>query len=346
MTRTILALLCFLFCTFAGAAEAPRSILFLIADGAAISQFTVTRILRGAEFQTGRLPSTGLVATSPLPDSIVTDSAAAATAYATGVRTNYRAVGVDPSGRSHKTVLERAEELGKSTGLVTTTNFWDATPAAFAAHTPSRYDTDIIIGQMLSSGAAVIAGGGVRYFGVEGRPTLEEVADASAYTLIRTREELESATGERFLAVFPTEDQEVDFEEVRLPVLARWAIEKVAGNPEGFFLMIEHEGADGAAHVNMTDEFVASLISFDETVGVALDFASARDDVLVLVTGDHETGGLQIHRERGTEMELRWTTKGHTGEAVPIFAFGPGAGEFTGFMSGEDVGKKILRLLR
>ena len=282
-----LLLICFLFYAIATPAATPRSIILLIADGAGVAAFTTARIIRGSQFQTGQLPITGLVATSPLVDSIVTDSAAAATAYATGVSTKYRAVSVDRHGKRLRTVLEVAEGKGKSTGLVTTANFWDATVAAFAAHNASRYETTDIVAQMLSSGAEVIAGGGLQYFGTKERPRIEEVAGDSGYTLIRTGEELGEVDGTRLLAVFETKRHEEDFSEVRLPVLARWALDRVSGDPDGFFLLIEHEGPDGAAHGNVSDKFLASLISFDEAVGVALDYARSRDDVLVLVTGDH-----------------------------------------------------------
>lgn len=326
-------------------AAAPKTIILLIADGAGSAHFTVGRLMRGPAFQIGRLTSTGLVAASPLEDSIVTDSAAAATAYATGVRTKYRYVGVDGAGTPHMTALELAEKKGKSTGLVTTANFWDATPAAFAAHTPSRYATDVIIGQMLASGAEVIIGGGAARFGVEGRASADAVANVAGYSLGRTAAELTAARGERILGVFPTDPEEVDFPGAPLPLLARFAIDRLSTDPDGFFLMVEHEGTDGASHKNMTDKFIASMVSFDETVGVALDYAESRPEVLIIVTSDHETGGLRIHPEKGMEMQLAWGTKGHTGEAVPIFAKGPGAELFSGFLDAHEVGRRIHKLL-
>ena len=326
-------------------ARLPRSIILLIADGAGSSHFTVGRIVRGEDFQIGRLPYAGLVATGPLEDSIVPDSAAAATAYSTGVRTKYVHVGVDASGAPQMTALELAEKRGKSTGLVTTTNFWDATPAAFAAHTTSRYETDVIIGQMLGSGAEVIIGGGVARFGVEGRASLDQVADAAGYSLARTVDQLTTAGGERLLGVFATASGEVDFAEARLPLLARVAIDRLSRDPDGFFLMIEHEGTDGASHQNRTEAFIDSMVSFDEAVGVALDYAESRPDVLIIATADHETGGLRIHPEKGMEMQLAWGTKSHTGGAVPIFAKGPGAEMFTGFLDADEVGRRLHRLL-
>ena len=322
----------------------PKSIIFLIADGAGAAHFTVARMVRGNSFQVGRMTTTGLVATSPVVDSRVTDSAAAATAYATGHLTKYRAVGVDADGQPRQTLLEIAEKLGKSTGLVTTTNFFDATPAAFAAHTPSRYEAELIVRQMLSSGAEVIIGGGLARFGVEGRPAIEDVASSTGYTLARTADQLRTATGDRLLGVFATQKFEGDFPEARLPELARIALDRVARDADGFFLMIEHEGTDGASHNKETEPFIRSMVSFDEAVGVALDYAATRNDVLVVVTGDHETGGLQIHGEKEQELRLAWATGSHTGEAVPVFSIGPGAGSLTGFMSGDELGRRLQAL--
>ena len=183
-------------------------------------------------------------------------------------------------------------------------------------------------------------------FGKEGRPTIEQLAGAAGYGLVRSAGELETVKGDRVLAVFDTQPQEIDFPEVRLPVLTRWALERLSPDPEGFFLVVEQEGTDGASHANHTQKFIDSMISFDEAVGVALDFAAARNDVLLIVAADHECGGLQIHREKGTEMELVWATKSHTGEAVPVFAYGPGAEQFVGLMNGEDLGRKLIGLVR
>lgn len=354
LTRPVLSIVCLVSLSCASATSpdtsispsTPRSIIFLIADGAGTAHFTVARMLRGADFQTGRLPYTGVVATSPLDDSIVTDSASAATAFATGVRVRYTALSMDAAGNRLPTALQAAEQLSKSTGLITTANFWDATPAAFAAHAPTRYETDLIVDQMLESGTEIIAGGGLARFGSEGRPTIDQVAGAAGYALARTAAELAAVKGDRVLAVFDTQPQEIDFPEVRLPVLTRWALDRLSPDPEGFFLVVEQEGTDGASHANHTQKFIDSMISFDEAVGIALDFAAARNDVLLIVAADHECGGLQIHREKGSEMELVWATKAHTGEAVPVFAYGPGAEQFVGFMNGEDLGRKLIGLVR
>jgi len=325
-------------------AKPPKSIILIIGDGMGAAHFTAARILCGLDFQSGRLPVTGLVATRSA-NSIVPDSASAATAYSTGVKTDDRMLAVDPSGNPHKTVLEIAEANGMATGLVTTTAFWDATPAAFAAHVKDRREHVAIIGQMLHSGADLIASSRLEEFGVAGKPPVESVARDNGYALVRSAAEMQTVNGSPVLAVFRSSPQDVDSPEVRLPVLAAWAIERLSKDPDGFFLLLEHEGTDSTSHNGATDLFEASVRSLDETVGVALDFANRQGNVLIIVTGDHETGGLQILGQAGQPLQMKWTTGGHTGEAIPIFAKGPGAEAFSGFLDNTDVGKKLLALV-
>src|SRR5690606_5415362 len=139
---------------------APRGIVLVVGDGMGSAHFTLARLLRGADYRIGTMPEVGLVATHAV-DTLVTDSAAAATAFATGVKTVKGAIGTDPSGAPVETVLEAAEARGLATGLVTTTVFVDATPAAFAAHAQSRAELGVIAQHMLSRGIEVIAGTGL-----------------------------------------------------------------------------------------------------------------------------------------------------------------------------------------
>ena len=326
-------------------AKSPKSIILIIGDGMGPAQFTAAQILRGSEFQSGRLPVSGLVRTRSA-NSVLTDSAAAATAYATGVKTDNRMLGVDPNGFSHPTVLEIAEARGMATGLVTTTRFWDATPAAFAAHVKDRRESKSIVSQMLRHDIDIIASSGAESFGVDGNPPLPELARDTGYALVRTAEELQAVEGSQILAVFRSGVHDVDSPDIRLPELAEWAIERLSKDPDGFFLLLEHEGTDSTAHNGETALFGISVLSLDETVGVALDFAKRHSDVLVIVTGDHETGGLQIQGQTAESLQMKWTTGGHTAQPVPIFSQGPGSGKFSGLLDNTDVGKTLLALVR
>jgi alkaline phosphatase len=326
----------------ATAAQQPKNVILLIADGAGPAHFTIASNLRGESFRIGTMPVAGLHTTS-CADRAVTDSAAGATAFATGFKTNYEMLSIDPKTFAPQpTVLELAEQRGKATGLVTTANFWDATPAAFAAHAKHRRDKGVDL-QMLRSGAEVIAGTGLEDFSRELSPEAAQVAKENGYTVINTRAQLDTAKGAKLLAYFPYQERNLDVPEAPLPVLAKWAIDQLDDDPDGFFLMIEHEGTDSASHQNHQSDLRKALTSFDETVGVALDFAAKRGDTLVIVTTDHETGGMRVSETKTTSRwRIEWSTGDHTGTAVPVFAFGPGSAAFAGFQDNTDVGKKLL----
>ncbi len=326
-----------------GAERAPKNIILLIADGGGPAHFTLAKIRRGAEFNIGRMPVVGLATTQSI-ERTVTDSASAGSSIATGAKVNIGAVSLDPQGKPLETVLEAAERRGMVTGLVTTAQFWDATPAAFAAHAKERYeDAPDIIRQMLRSGAEVIAGAGSTALS---EPKLSHVtADAreQGYALINTRAELEAAPAKsRVLAVFPEQPRDVEFPDAPLSMLTKWAIDRLKGHDGGFFLMIENEGVDSSSHQNFLADVQGSLISFDLAVGVALEFAASRSDTLVVVTADHETGGLRLNETKTGRVRPEWSTTDHTAGAVPIFAFGPGSATFGGFYDNTDLGKKLL----
>lgn len=325
----------------AAAAAQPKNVILLVADGAGPAHFTAARNLRGNDFRIGTMPVTGFQ-TTQCADRAVTDSAAGATALATGAKTNYEMVSLEPKTRAPlPTVLELAEKRGKATGLVTTANFWDATPAAFAAHAKHRHDPGVDL-QMLRSGADVIAGTGLEDFSRELTPEQARAAAENGYTVVNTREQLDTAKGAKLLAHFPYQERNLDVREAPLPVLAKWAIDHLAKDPDGFFLLVEHEGTDSASHQNHQVDLRKALTSFDEAVGVALDFAQKRGDTLVVVTSDHETGGMRISetKER-SRWRIEWATGDHTATAVPVFAYGPGSAAFSGFQDNTDVGKKL-----
>jgi alkaline phosphatase len=327
----------------ATAAAPPKNVILLIGDGMGSAHFTAAKNLRGEAFRIGTMPVVGLHTTS-CADRAVTDSAAAASALATGFKTNYEMVSIDPKTQApYPTVLELAEQRGKATGLVTTAYFWDATVAAFAAHAKHRHDPGIDV-QMLRSGVDVLVGTDYEDPAAEEiSPDQMKIAAENGFTIVSTRAQLEAAKGARVLAHFPNQTRSMDVPEAPLPVLAKLAMERLDDDPDGFFLVVEHEGSDGTSHQNNQLELRKVLVSFDEAVGIALDFAKQRGDTLVLVTGDHETGGMRISETKTrSRWRIEWSTGDHTATAVPIFAYGPGAGAFGGFQDNTDVGKKLL----
>lgn len=323
----------------------PKNVILLISDGGGIAHVTAARHLRKEKFRIGTMPVIGLQSTY-CANRAVTDSAASATALATGSKTNYEMLSVDPStGLPLTTVLEQAEKRGMATGLVTTSYFWDATPAAFAAHAKHRHDAGVDA-QILRSGADVIAGSSTEDSTSKVNPEIATLAAANGYTVINSRAQLDTAKGAKLLALFPYQERNVDVPEAPLPVLAQWALDHLDDDPDGFFLMIEHEGTDSSSHQNNNADVRRSLISFDEAVGVALDFAAKRGDTLVVVTSDHETGGMRVSETKSGNLRLEWSTTDHTGTAVPLFAYGPGSAVFAGFQDNTDIGKKLISFVR
>jgi alkaline phosphatase len=321
-----------------GCASQPRAVVVVIGDGMGPAHVALAGRLRGERFAMGRMPHVGLVATRSA-SSLVTDSAAAATALATGFHTANGHIGIDAERVTRQTVLELAESRGLATGLVTTAPFADATPAAFAAHHPDRRERRAIAEQMVRSGAELLVANGAEQLG-DALPGLDELAGPGRYHAARTARELQAAGEGRVLAVLPSGALDGDSPDLALPQLAGWAIDRLAGDPDGWFLLIEHEGIDTASHHGAADALASSLRSLDETIAVVLDRAARRGDILVVVTADHETGGLQVGGATG-QPQITLTTHRHTAAAVPLFAMGPGAEAFAGSLDAAAVGRAL-----
>ena len=321
----------------------PRGIVLVIGDGMGVAHFTLAQQLRGEDFEIGRLPEAGLVVTASADDR-ATDSAASATAYATGAKTMNRYLGLDSAGRPQRTVVEAAEQRGMATGLVTTAPLADATPAAFVVHARDRHDRVEVARQFVSGGVDVLVSGGLARLGQNDLPSLEALAAAGKYQPVPSAAALRAADDSPVLAVLPSAPLDGDSPEISLSALAEWALGRLGKDPDGFFLLLEHEGTDTASHANDVPALRASLRSLDETVGVVMEFARKRGDILVVVCGDHETGALQIGGSwDAPEDALR--SRDHTGAWIPIFAYGPGAAAFGGLQENTDVGKALLALV-
>lgn len=302
----------------------------------------------------------GLITTFSL-DSSVTDSAASATALATGYKTNNGMVAIDPSGGVLETVLELAEDLGMSTGLVTTTRITHATPAAFAAHVVSRDLEDEIGDQMLKADTEILMGGGRRHFLPASDPggarldqrNLTATAQEVGYTVVSLPWELalwDRST--RLLGLFNDSHMSYDLSRIdsiepSLSEMTSIALGALAENPRGFFAMIEGGRIDHASHANDINTTVGEVIAFDAAVGVAINFTRSYPDALLLVTADHETGGLSVIQETDSgKTQVSWRTSGHTDEPVPWFSTGLLSGLFQGVEDNADFGSRLIRILR
>ena len=331
-------------CAGAGAAQTtPRRVILLIADGAGVEHWTLAKFAR-QQLAVGDFEIAGLVDTRG-SGHVVTGSAAGATALATGTRTFFGAVGVGPDSTPRQTVLEAAKARGMATGLVTTTWIVDATPAAFASHVPNRGQLVDIMKQMTQLPVDVLLGGGR---GIFERAEVDLRRGAmERYTYIETAAELEQLDTDgvtSLLGLFaPGDLPRAPERSPGLTSMMATALAILDRDPEGFFLMVENEGSDTEAHANVErDVLVAEMLDFDDAVRVALEYQERHPETLVVVTADHETGGLGLTPDRNRNVILRYSTRDHTAAFVPLFASGPGAERFGGLKENWEIGRLLL----
>jgi alkaline phosphatase len=318
-----------------------KNIIFLIGDGMGTTQVysAITRSKVPLNFE--RFHKTGFSKTFSLTDYI-TDSAGAGTALATGHKTANGVIGQDTLGNHFKSILEIAEENGLSTGLVATSSITHATPASFIAHEPSRNMYEAIAKDFLKTDIDVFIGGGYDNFANrKDGLNLTDSLRAKGYVVTQTMDEVMSSDA-NLLAGFTAPFHNPSILEGRgdmLPKATQKAIDILSKNDRGFLLMVEGSQIDWGGHANNIEYIVTETLDFDEAIGVALDFAERDGNTLVLVTADHETGGLSIiggDMETG-EMEASFGTTHHSSVMVPVFAFGPGADKFTGIIDNTDI---------
>ena len=296
-------------------AQTPKNIIILFADGAAATQMEFGRysseLLRGQPFavtsEVMRHGTLGLMSTLS-NNAYVTDSAAAASAMSTGHKANNGAISTTPQGAAPATVMQDARKQGKKIGLVTTSMLYDASPAAFSVNAKSRRDYEFIVNQYLALAPEVLLGGGADYFkrdGLDGgkRKDERDMVEAfrkKGYAVAIKTADLATPLHQRnakLLGLFADEamDFAMDRDAAKQPSLAEMTasalkVLSAAPNP-GFVLFVENENTDTAGHDNDVGALMHELWAFDDAVKVALAFRQKHPDTLVIVTGDHETGG-------------------------------------------------------
>jgi alkaline phosphatase len=279
-----------------------ENVIVLIGDGMGFDHIQTTAFVHDS-LEIERFDSTGYTKTHQL-DGQVTDSAAAGTALATGFKAYNGQVSVygpDPDVEV-TTLLETAEELGMATGLVSTTRITHATPAAYGAHNRSRDNADEIAGDLVESGAEVLLGGGMSKWSDDRL----SAAEKAGYEVVTDSSELHDTDAEQLLGLFS--DSHVpyvldrDDETPGLTDMYEAALPRLEGD-DGFFMMVEGGRIDHAAHGNDVFSVVAETKEFDDVVGMALDYAAENEDTLVVVTSDHETGGMATGDDYGEPID-------------------------------------------
>lgn len=349
------------------AAESPRNFIVFLGDGVGTAYWTAARLHQDS-LAVESMSVAGLTDTRS-SDADVTDSAAGATVYATGVRTYNGAIGVgdrckelftadsatvmqDPASCDPlESVFDLAWERGIATGLVSTSSLTHASPASFGSKVPYRRMQAEIASQLAANPIDVLLGGGEGWFDgrlrADGQNLLTELCATA--TCLNSPEELAAyqPDGRRLVGLFAEDGMPVAAERVpTLPEMTRVALNRLQGEENGFFLFVEGSQPDWRGHDNRPlEEVVGEMADFDAAIAVGLEFARSTPETLVLVVADHETGGLSLVSQSG-QIVARYTTGGHTGEMTPYFAHGTGAHRFGGLMQNDAIGQVLMEMVR
>ncbi|MBO5736636.1 MAG: alkaline phosphatase [Clostridia bacterium] len=307
-----------------------KNVILMIGDGMGPNQIKAGELYRGEALAMQQFPYMTTVETRSY-NEIVTDSAAAATALATGVRTNNGVVGKNPAGEDLETIVDIAASLGKRTGIIATEDLWGATPMGFSSHADSRNDKATLLTEAtVSSNVNLFLSYAMAY-------KYRDVFPAAGFEMIDRAEDISEATTDKVFGGYlidakaPSMSKEAAC--LALDFLVTEALEYLSKDEDGFFLMTEGSHIDHGGHENNFTYMLEELLAFDDAVKVVLEWAKDRDDTVVIVTADHETGGLQLAgdltHEQVVEMYglrlgegLYWTTTGHSATDVNCYING------------------------
>ena len=327
----------------------PKNIILMIGDGMGLAHVYSAMTANGGHLFLENFKNIGFSKTYS-SDNYITDSAAGGTALSSGIKTYNGAIGVDPDKKPVPNIREMAEKKGLKTGLVSTSAITHATPASFIAHASSRSSYEDIAADFLKTNIDVFIGGGIKNFEdrKDGKNLSKELKD-KGYQVLYNIEDIQKIKSGK-LAGFTAQEHDAPMPErgeILVPA-TQTAINLLSQGKKGFFLMVEGSEIDFLAHENKTPGVVLETLDFDRAIGAALKFAASNGETLIIVTADHETGGMTLNGGdyKSGKVIGKFTSGGHTGIAVPVYAFGPGAEQFTGFMENTDIAKKMMKLLK
>lgn len=332
-----------------GANKKPLNIILMIGDGTGLAQIASGYFANNNQLTVMNLKHLGLVTTRSATD-FTTDSAASGTAYACGIKTFNYSIGVDLAKNPAPNIPEIVAKKGIVSGVVSTDALDGATPAAFFAHQPNRGMANEIWADLPESELIFFAAGDKERF--ESRPDSTQKAVKEVFTVVDNLNDPAYAKVAR-LGYLPTKveagyivDGRTDF----LPKSARYAMDFLkdhSNRKKGFFLMVEGARIDKACHANQFESMVKEMLDFDKAIAEAIKFADEDGNTLVIISADHETGGLAVAEGNPTRGEAsgNYVYTWHSAIPVPLFAYGPHAQDFMGVQGNEEVGQKIINLL-
>ncbi len=326
----------------------PQNVILMIGDGMGVAQVFAALTANGGHLFLENFKYTGFSLTQSA-DNYVTDSAAGGTALACGTKTYNAAIGVNKDTVAVPSMREKAEKKGMATGVVSTSAITHATPASFVAHQPNRGMYEEIAGDFLKTNIDVFIGGGYKHFTKrkDGRDLTVDLK-AKGYQVLRNIEDIEKVkTGKLAGLTAPTHNGRISERGDLLPRATQTALTILDNTKKNFFLMVEGSEIDWGSHQNDANYIMEEMFDFDQAIGKVLEFAAQDGKTLVIVTADHETGGMSVNGGDISKriVEAGFSTGDHTATMVPVFAFGPGAETLTGIMANAELSQKIMKLM-
>ena len=318
-----------------------KNIILAIGDGVGPNQITLSRIAIGGldhRLFIDQIPYLGTSLTHSY-NNAYTDSAAAATAWSTGYKTKNRYLSLDPDKKILDTIVEMLHEKGYASGIVATSSVTHATPAALYAHIDSRYEYKNIANQLINSSIDIALGGGKEFF------DLNKINDTHYVLTEKESLQLNFDHSKKLIGLFDDDGIERSNEKPTQRQMTNFALQHLNKQCNGFFLMTEGSQIDWAGHDNDANKMVEEFRDFDLTIKDLIKFVNKNNNTLLIVTSDHETGGLQILKQDGDKVIIHWGTARHTSIPVGVQAYGPGAELFQGLMDNTDIHYKMLEAI-
>lgn len=325
-----------------------KNIIFMIGDGMGLEQISAAWVCNGGKLNLDNFTNVGIQRTYSA-NKLVTDSAAAGTALATGHKTDNGMISMTPDTVAVKSLAEEAMEKGKRAGAAVTCRVNDATPAVFFSHTATRKNQEDIVEQMANSGVYFLSGGGTKFWrDREDGKDITEVVKAKGYSYVETKEDLMAVQNGPVVALMDSYELKPSLDRGDiLPASVAKALE-LLDNKKGFFLMVEGSMIDDGGHDNKAGHTMEEIFDFDKTIGLVLEWAAKDGETLVIVTGDHATGGMTLLSGDIDDKRIRvnFSTTGHNGIALPVFAWGPHSEDFVGIYENTELSDRIRALIR
>jgi len=325
-----------------------KNVILMIGDGMGLVQVSAAWVANHGSLNLDNCTYTGFSRTY-CANQLITDSGAAGTAMATGSKTNYHYIAVDTLGNPLTSLTDLAHTSGLKTGIVVTCNLPDATPSVFCANNVDRNKEEEIAADYLNCNVDYILGAGREKFNkrADKRDLLNEMKQKE-YQVCTTWDETSKIKQGKVFSVLS--EGQLPYARERGGLFEKACLHALGllnQNKKGFFAMLEGSRIDDCGHSNDLPRLMEEVFDFDKTIGKVMQWAEKDGQTLVIILADHETGGLTLldGNLKTGNVSGNFSTTGHSGILVPVYAYGPGAEKFTGIYENTDIFYKIVSLL-